>query len=52
LAIVHQLEAKGQFSQIHYAFDNGVLTRELTRLMESSGKHWVSEQVVTTTYHY
>lgn len=26
-----------------YAFDNGVLTLELTQLIESSGKHWVSE---------
>src|ERR671923_769658 len=41
--IVGQLEAEGQFPQAHYAFDNGVLTLELTRLIESRGKHWVSE---------
>ena len=41
--IVRQLEAEGQFPQAHYAFDNGVLTLELTRLIESCGKQWVSE---------
>ena len=41
--IVGQLEAEGQFPQAHYAFDKGVLTLELTRLIESRGKHWVSE---------
>jgi hypothetical protein len=41
--IGRQLEAEGQFPQAPYAFDNGVLTLELTRLIESSGKHWVSE---------
>ena len=41
--IVRQLEAEGQFSQAHYAFDNGVLRVDLTRLIEHSGKHWVSE---------
>ena len=41
--IVRQLEAEGQFPQAHYAFDKGVLTLELTRLIESRGKHWVSE---------
>ena len=45
--IVHQLEAEGQFPQAHYAFDNGVLTLELTRLIESRGKHWVSEVEVS-----
>src|SRR5919108_508940 len=43
VAIVRQLEAEGQFPQAHYAFDHGVLTLELTRLIESRGKHWVSE---------
>ena len=28
---------------MHSAFDNGVLTLELTQLIESKGKHWVSE---------
>ena len=40
--LVRQLEAEGQFPQAHYAFDNGVLTVDLTRLIEQSGKHWVS----------
>src|SRR5438105_12764603 len=40
--IVGQLEAEGQFPQAHYAFDKGVLTLELTRLIESRGRHWVS----------
>jgi hypothetical protein len=38
-----QLEEEGKFPQADYAFDNGVLTIELTRLIESKGKHWVSE---------
>src|SRR4029453_18227125 len=41
--MVAQLEAEGQFPQADYAFDNGVLTVDLTRLIESKGKHWVSE---------
>ncbi len=41
--IVRQLEAEGYFPEAHYAFDQGVLTLELTRLIESSRKHWVSE---------
>jgi len=41
--IVGQLEAEGRFPQAHYAFDKGGLTLELTRLIESRGKHWVSE---------
>jgi hypothetical protein len=45
--IVRQLEAEGQFPQAHYAFDKGVLTVELTRLIESRGKHWVSEVEVS-----
>jgi len=42
-AIVQQLEAEGHFPQAHYAFDNGVLSLELTRGIERAGKHWVSE---------
>jgi hypothetical protein len=45
--IVRQLEAEGQFPQAQYAFDNGVLTLELTRLIEGHGKHWVSELEVS-----
>jgi len=41
--IVQQIEEEGQFPQAHYAFDNGVLHLELTRYIESRGKHWVSE---------
>ena len=41
--VVTQLEEEGKFPQADYAFDNGVLTRELTQLIERKGKHWVSE---------
>lgn len=41
--MVAQLEGEGRFPQADYAFDNGVLTLALTRLIESKGKHWVSE---------
>jgi hypothetical protein len=41
--IVRQVESEGAFPQADYAFDNGVLTLGLTQLIESSGKHWVSE---------
>jgi hypothetical protein len=41
--IVEQLEQEGHFPEAHYAFDTGVLTLELTRLIESKDKHWVSE---------
>jgi hypothetical protein len=41
--IVRQLEVEGHFPQAHYAFDNGVLSLPLTRLIEQQGKHWVSE---------
>jgi hypothetical protein len=41
--MVAHLEEEGRFPQADYAFDNGVLTLELTRLIERKGKHWVSE---------
>jgi hypothetical protein len=41
--MVEQLEREGHFPQAHYAFDNGLLTLELTRGIESVGKHWVSD---------
>src|SRR3712207_640227 len=41
--MVKQLEEEGHFPHADYAFDNGVLTLELTRLIESKGKHGVSE---------
>jgi hypothetical protein len=43
VAMVKQLEEEGNFPHADYAFDNGVLTLDLTRLIESKGKHWVSE---------
>jgi hypothetical protein len=43
LAVARQLEAEGHFPQAHYAFDNGLLTLDLTRFLERVGKHWVSE---------
>lgn len=41
--IVRQLEAEGNFPDADYAFDQGVLTLELTQVIEASKKHWVSE---------
>jgi len=43
LAIAQQLEEEGHFPQANYAFDNGLLTLDLTRFLERLGKHWVSE---------
>ena len=43
LEIVRQIEQEGHFPRADYAFDNGLLTRELTKLIEERGKHWVSE---------
>jgi hypothetical protein len=43
LEIVQILEQEGHFPASDYAFDNGVLTLELTQFIESKGKHWVSE---------
>jgi hypothetical protein len=43
MAIVRQLEAEGQFPQADEAFDHGVLTVDVTRLIEQSGKHWGRE---------
>lgn len=41
--LVQMIEEEGRFPKAHYAFDNGVLTVELARLIESRSKHWVSE---------
>ena len=41
--MVARVEEEGQFPQADYAFDNGVLTLELTRVIESKGKQGVSE---------
>ena len=43
LEVVTQLEQEGRFPAAHYAFDNGLLTLELTRFIEGRGKHWVRE---------
>lgn len=45
--MVAQLEEEGRFPQADYAFDNGVLTPELTREIENKGKHWVTEASFT-----
>ncbi len=41
--IVRQLESSGQFSNADYAFDQGILSRPLTEVIEKNGKHWVTE---------
>ena len=41
--LVQQIEQEGHFSEANYAFDNGVLTLELTSFIETCGKHWVTE---------
>jgi hypothetical protein len=43
LELVQQIEQEGHFPEANYAFDNGVLTLELSRFIELSGKQWVSE---------
>jgi hypothetical protein len=43
LDMVKALEEEGLFPSANYAFDNGVLTLDLTRHIEGCGKHWVSE---------
>ena len=43
LEIVQRIEEEGLFPEANYAFDNGVLTLDLTKYIESQGKHWVSE---------
>lgn len=43
LEMVKELEGEGKFPGADYAFDNGVLTVELTDHIEGCGKHWVSE---------
>jgi hypothetical protein len=41
--IVRSLESEGQFPNADYAFDQGVLSRPLTEVIEANGKHWVTE---------
>lgn len=41
--LVAHLERERLFPEAHYAFETGLLTPELARLIEEAGKHWVSE---------
>lgn len=41
--IVRQLESEERFPNADYAFDQGILSRPLTEVIEESGKHWVTE---------
>ena len=41
--VVKQIEEEGHFPEADYAFDSGVLTVQLTQLIEQQNKHWVSE---------
>lgn len=43
LELVKQIEQECNFPEANYAFDNGVLSLELTRFIETCGKHWVTE---------
>lgn len=43
LELVQQIEQEGNFPGANYAFDNGVLSLELSSFIESCDKHWVSE---------
>ena len=52
LDIVQHLEQEGHFPQAHYAFDNGVLSLELSRGIEHAGKHWVSELECSRHIHW
>ena len=41
--LVRQIESESKFPNADYAFDQGVLSRPLTELIEASDKHWVTE---------
>jgi hypothetical protein len=43
LELVQQIEQEEHFPEANYAFDNGVLSLDLTRFIETCGKHWVTE---------
>jgi hypothetical protein len=43
LELVQQIEEEGNFPDANYAFDNGVLSLDLTLCIEAGGKQWVSE---------
>ena len=48
LELVQQIEEEGNFPDANYAFDNGVLSLELTRCIEAYGKQWVSAPVTSS----
>src|SRR5919197_723399 len=52
LDIVQQLEQEGHFHSAHYAFDHGLLSLELSRGIERTGKHWVSELECSRHIHW
>jgi len=41
--IVQRLEEEGNFPDVAYVFDNGVLSRSLTLYIEAQGKYWLSD---------
>lgn len=41
--VVRQIEDEGHFPEADYAFDNGVLSLNLIRLIEERDKYWTSE---------
>ena len=41
--LVQQIEEEGNFPDANYAFDNGVLSLDLTLCIEAFDKQWVSE---------
>jgi hypothetical protein len=43
LELVQQIEEEDNFPDANYAFDNGVLSLDLTLCIEACGKQWVSE---------
>lgn len=43
LSLVKQLESEGYFPDADYVFDNGVLSRPVTKYIEERGKYWLSE---------
>lgn len=43
---------KGSFRRLPQAFNNGVLTIELARLIKDCGKHWVSERECARHIHW
>lgn len=50
--VVREIEEAGHFPAANYACDSGVLTLELTRVIESAGKHGVSEIECSRHIHW